>query len=61
MNKEEILKALEVIKKVCSEVEKCNKCPLSNVKTDMCYMKDLMPEEWRIKSNKDERWKAFYD
>lgn len=57
-NKEEILKALQIIKKTCEKQEGCEKCPLS--KSDFCMVQGYPPQEWRIKTQ-ETTWKAFED
>lgn len=61
MNKEEILKALKVIKNVCSEKKSdCEHCPfyLSN---NGCQIMNKYPTFWKIQEDEDEKWRAFYD
>ncbi len=61
MNKEELLKALNVIKRACIEKNHCFECPMSWGEENMCYLQDVMSEKWRIINYKEEKWKAFYD
>lgn len=65
-SQEEILKALETIKKVCEEQEKCATCPLRVIDHD-CYgdygcalYRNGTPTEWKIKT-REESWRAFND
>ena len=56
-NKEEILKALRIIKSVCEEHSKCDTCPLS--RDGYCVLGHNDPINWNIKST--DIWKAFED
>lgn len=59
--KEEILNALQIIKDECTDVA-CKECPFGvlNKNSYGCIFKtDEMPEEWRIKREKESVWRAF--
>ena len=59
MNKEEILKALEVIKNVCSELKpSCLDCPFYSEECG-CYIMSKYPHTWKIQGK--DGWRAFYD
>lgn len=55
--KEEILKALNVIKDECKEAEACECCPFSD-KNAFCVFRKDQPYEWDIKAT-EEVWRAF--
>lgn len=59
--KEEILNALRIIQDECTDVS-CDNCPFG-VRTKNAYgcmfKTDEMPDEWRIKSEKESAWRAF--
>lgn len=59
--KEEILNALQIIKDECEDTDCCD-CPFG-FKDGIpyrCMLKtDAIPEEWRIKNEKDSVWRAF--
>ena len=55
-SREEILKALQVIKGTCEKQEECAKCPLC--KNEICVIQDQPPIEWKIQKQ-DPIWKAF--
>ena len=58
MNKEEILKAVNIIKEVCLEQKSnCMDCPFFS--KDGCYITSNYPDHWEIKE-KDDNWRAFY-
>lgn len=57
--KEEILKALNVIKDECKEAEECICCPFSD-KNAGCMFHKEQPYEWDIKSG-EEVWRAFWE
>lgn len=60
--KEELLKALEVIKSVCKETKTCLECPLRcNSEVPKCYIYKRMPNAWATKCEQEEHWRAFYD
>lgn len=60
MNKEEIVKALNVIKKVCIEQKSCcMDCPFYS-HNDGCYIINNYPDKWNIQDENDV-WRAFYD
>lgn len=56
-NRQEILKALELIKGICQKQENCDKCPFG---THDCYciLKDRIPEEWQL-NDTESLWRAF--
>ena len=62
--REEILKALQVIKSTCEQYDDCEKCPLrvqegSGYWDWYCGVKsDDNPSEWKIKPQ-EESWRAF--
>lgn len=59
--KEEILNALQIIQDECTDVG-CEECPFGfhNKNTYGCMLKtDELPEEWRIKREKESVWRAF--
>ena len=47
--REEILKALRVIKETCEEYEDCEVCPLFT--NDTCNVTRRRPEKWEINDN----------
>lgn len=53
--KEEILKALNVIKDTCSEFD-CVLCPFRSIDTS-CIIQDEPPKDWKI--TEQESWRAF--
>lgn len=55
-NKQEILKALKTIQKICRE-NRCCTCPFE--KNDSCIIQDQNPEDWKIRET--DIWKAFED
>ena len=62
-SKEEILKALHIIKDTCYEsyevkvgVSSCYKCPFSDL-DGYCILAEQNPMSWDIKD--DEQWRAF--
>lgn len=65
-SREEILKALQVIKSTCEEQEHCDTCPLRVFDED--YFNDYgcalnihdNPAEWKLKQ-REESWRAFED
>lgn len=65
-SKEEILQALQTIKSVCEQHEKCETCPLQVVDQDYydsygCAMqRNVNPSEWNIKKS-ETVWRAFED
>lgn len=61
MNKEEILKALIVIKEVCmkQKSDHCMKCPFYSTNKG-CYIINDYPYNWAIQEETD-IWRAFYD
>lgn len=57
--KEEILKALHIIKETCSnvtDIQDCSLCPFSDG-DGHCIVTEQAPCAWNIKS--DEPWRAF--
>mgnify|MGYP006935953944 CR=1 FL=1 len=54
-NMSEIIKALHVIKSVCSEHSKCCRCPFYT--DDACRIKNNDPEKWKLASQYI--WRAF--
>lgn len=60
--KEELIKALEVIKSVCKEAKTCRLCPLRCTgEIPNCYVYNRMPNAWSTKCEQEEHWRAFYD
>ena len=65
-NREEILKALQVIKSTCEEQEHCETCPL--LVSDKVYSSERTcamqsnesPCDWKIKAH-ETVWRAFED
>ena len=65
-DREEILKALQVIKSTCEQYDDCEKCPL-RIREDG-YFDDYgcalnrhdNPTEWKLKP-REENWRAFED
>ena len=55
-DREEILKALQVIKSTCKQYDNCDRCPLS--KNGTCVLLEQPPENWKI-VNKEPIWRAF--
>lgn len=56
--KEEILKALHIIKDICQdESTDCDNCPFGNDE-DLCRIKDRIPANWEI-NKEDSVWRAF--
>lgn len=56
--KEEILKALYVIKDTCMDNEiDCDSCPFGNDE-DLCRLNRGIPANWRVKEE-DNVWRAF--
>lgn len=59
MEKEKILGALRVIKKVCQTYADCKKCPLRNwQQPSRCHLKDINPAWWCLDES-EEPWRAF--
>lgn len=58
-SKIEILHALHIIKTVCQEqgYDNCNNCPLCF--NGYCHIQHEVPEQWNIKEQKYEGFKAF--
>lgn len=57
--KEEILKALHVIKDTCKENEHCFNCPFHKISTAVsCQIVKIKPSHWEIKKS-EEPWRAF--
>lgn len=65
-SREEILKALQTIKSVCEQHEKCDTCPLQIADQDYydnygCAMqRNENPSDWKIKEP-ETVWRAFED
>ena len=58
-SKEEILKALEIIKTTCEEIEfGCEGCPFLDKTYGECEIGRTMPSSWKIKKG-EEQWRAF--
>lgn len=56
--REEILKALQVIKDTCSdETIDCDNCPFGN-DGSLCKLKHRIPAYWELKKE-DDVWRAF--
>ena len=56
MDRNEIIKALKTIQKVCSEADKCALCPLRR-NEDYCMLEANAPVHWNIAE--EENWRAF--
>lgn len=56
--KEEILKALNVIRDECKEEDYCTFCPFAD-KDENCMLRKERPYAWTIKTETEEAWKAF--
>lgn len=59
--KEELIKALDLIKEVCLMIENCSDCPLRDDEKDCCYLEINSPNHWKVKVNAEDDWRAFYD
>ena len=65
-DREEILKALQVIKSTCEQYDDCEECPLRTADKKQfefcsCEIKNKgYPAEWKIKPQ-EESWRAFRD
>ena len=57
MEKEKILKALEIIKEVCKEQGTCATCPLRDFE-DYCILSGPAPCHWEI-NHDDKPWRAI--
>lgn len=60
-SREEIAKALQVIKDVCSSNNVCFTCPFAGV-TDTNHIRcnlEVEPENWKINDVNNELWRAF--
>lgn len=58
---DEILKALNIIKEICSNADDCTKCPFREKQnTDLCYITAKIPINWEIRSLEN-KWRAFDD
>ena len=55
--KNEILKALTIIKEVCEEIGDCTICPCGDC-MGVCLVSDDVPTSWEIKEV-EEVWRAF--
>ena len=56
--REEILKALQIIKDTCSdETIDCDNCPFGDDE-DLCRLKHTIPTNWII-NEEDNVWRAF--
>lgn len=55
--REEILKALHIIKNVCEESKDCEKCPFRYGFDDCCITMGR-PDDWEM-PNENTPWKAF--
>ena len=50
MNKEEIIKAIQIIKKYCKKNKTCKDCMLRNKHEDGCTGSGMyIPRDWKIK------------
>lgn len=58
MEREKILKALEIIKEVCGENEACSTCPLRDWDDD-CLFSGHAPYNWEL-NTEDKPWRAIY-
>lgn len=59
MEKEKILEALRMIKKVCEAYADCTKCPFRNwERLSGCHFKDIAPVHWCLDES-EEPWRAF--
>jgi hypothetical protein len=56
--KNEILKALTIIKEVCEEVEDCINCPYGDCMGVCQILQNDTPNSWAIKEA-EEVWRAF--
>lgn len=56
-NRQEILKALELIKGMCQKHEYCNECPFGT-QDDYCIIQEQMPEDWKL-NDTESLWRAF--
>lgn len=59
MEKEKIVEALRVIKKVCQTYDNCKECPFRNWQQPSgCHFRDIAPVHWCL-SESEEPWRAF--
>lgn len=56
--KEEIIKALKVIKEVCDSAESCCDCPLRHGKGGGCHL-EITPANWDFNDEPTKTWRAF--
>lgn len=56
--RDEILKALTIIKEVCTEVEGCDTCPYGDCMGVCQIIHNDVPTSWEIKEV-EEVWRAF--
>lgn len=56
-DRQEIIKALELIKNICKKHENCNTCPLGTY-DKCCMIQDRNPEDWKI-NDTNQIWRAF--
>lgn len=59
-NRNELLNALAVIKKVCQNSMDCDDCPLrsKDFEDDSCALRITAPELWKLNEEK-EKWRAL--
>ena len=55
--KQEILKALELIKNICKKQEHCDECSFGT-RDGYCLIQDKSPEDWELNDTKP-LWRAF--
>ena len=60
MDRNDIITALTVIKKVCMEAEDCYMCPLRENYQD-CKLDNInvAPKDWKLATVGDDYWRAF--
>lgn len=55
MNKNMVIEALKIIRKLCEEATDCSVCPL-RCNHDECTLEKVCPQDWLIT---EDNWKAF--